>query len=132
MYKAGSKGALCEGLLQPRSLSSGTTHNVVYVTRSALCLRIDGRYAYVTVGPVDAELLGGALIQIGCQRAIELDINGTWPTFVSFHPGPAGRETAGLPRPPHGGQRHPLPHRLVKGVLCRVRCGTLGGHCHYR
>jgi hypothetical protein len=37
--------------------------------------------------------LGDALTAIGCQRAIELDINGTWPTFVSFHVGGAGQET---------------------------------------
>lgn len=43
------------------------------------------------VRPVDATLLGDALVALGCTRAIELDINGTWPTFFAFHAGPAGR-----------------------------------------
>jgi len=80
-------------------------HNVIFVTRSALCLRSDGRYAYVTVGPVDAPLLGDALVALGCKRAIELDINGTWPTFFSFHPAPGGHITAEFLDKRMGGSR---------------------------
>jgi len=80
-------------------------HNVIFVTRSALCLRTDGRYAYVAVGPVDATLLGDALVALGCTRAIELDINGTWPTFFSFHPGPGGKVSASFLDTRMGGSR---------------------------
>ncbi len=58
--------------------------NAVYVIRSAVCSVADGRLAYVYVGPVDAAQLATALINVGCQRAIELDINGHWPIFTTF------------------------------------------------
>ena len=78
---------MSQALLKPGTNWGRNYHNVIYVTRSAFCMRTDGRYAYVTVGPVDAPLLGDALVQIGCQRAIELDINGT----IKMTP-PAGEE----------------------------------------
>ena len=82
-----------QAMLKPGTNWGRNYHNVIYVTRSAVCLRGDGHYAYVTVGPVDARMLGDALVVIGCLRAIELDINGTWPTFVSFHQGARGQQT---------------------------------------
>jgi hypothetical protein len=87
-------GGVSRARLEPGTNWGRNFHNVIYVTRSAVCLRNDGRYAYVTVGPVDAPLLGDALVAIGCMRAIELDINGTWPTFISFRSGPAQPLTA--------------------------------------
>lgn len=83
-------GGVSQALLKPGTNWGRDYHNVIYVTRSAVCLRSDGRYAFVAIGPVDAPMLGDALVTLGCQRAIELDINGTWPTFFSFHTGPDG------------------------------------------
>ncbi len=58
----------------------------VYVPRSAVCAMPDGRLAYVIVGDVDAFQLADSLINIGCSKAIQLDINGTWPAFFTFGP----------------------------------------------
>jgi len=98
-------GGASQVLLKPGTNWGKNYHDVIFVTRSALCLRADGRYAYVTVGPVDAPLLGDDLVALGCQRAIELDINGTWPTFFSFHAGPGGHETADFLDNRMGGSR---------------------------
>jgi Phosphodiester glycosidase len=59
-------------------------HNKIYVTRSAVCLVADGHLVYATVGPVDAPMMADALVDIGCVRAMQLDINGQWPTFVTY------------------------------------------------
>ena len=66
---------------------------VVRDLRSALCLRRDGRLMYAVVGPVDIDGLATALVTAGCERAMELDINGSWPQFVTIDrsgPTPAG------------------------------------------
>lgn len=57
---------------------------VVRDLRSALCLRRDGRLMYAVVGPVDIDGLAAALVAAGCERAMELDINGSWPQFVTI------------------------------------------------
>ena len=59
-------------------------HNKIYVTRSAVCLDADGHLLYATVGPVDAPMMADALVELGCVRAMQLDINGQWPTFVTY------------------------------------------------
>jgi hypothetical protein len=58
--------------------------NAVYVPRSAVCELADGRLAYVLVGPVEATQLAQSLINLGCRKAIQLDINGHWPVFFTF------------------------------------------------
>ena len=58
--------------------------DVIYVLRSSVCQLADGRIMYGAVGKVDAKLLAAALAAVGCQRAMQLDINGTWPTFFTF------------------------------------------------
>ncbi len=66
-------------------------------TRSALCQRADGRLMYATVGGVDIYGLTRALLAVGCQRAMELDINGRWPQFVTFtQPGSPTRDPIAL------------------------------------
>jgi hypothetical protein len=57
---------------------------VVLDLRSALCLRTDGLMMYAVVGNVDIDGLAAALIGANCKRAMELDINGHWPQFVTF------------------------------------------------
>ena len=58
--------------------------DVIYVLRSSVCQLADGRIMYGAVGKVDAHLLAASLASLGCQRAMQLDINGTWPTFFTF------------------------------------------------
>ncbi|MEI6495588.1 MAG: phosphodiester glycosidase family protein [Actinomycetota bacterium] len=58
--------------------------NKLYVPRSAACVRTDGRITYALVSPVNATQLAQALINIGCVKAIQLDIDGTWPVFFTF------------------------------------------------
>ncbi|MFM2077792.1 MAG: hypothetical protein RJA49_1682 [Actinomycetota bacterium] len=61
--------------------------NKVYVKRSAVCAMSDGRLAYVLADPVDASQLADALVALGCTTAMQLDINGQWPSFVTYgHP----------------------------------------------
>ena len=52
--------------------------------RSAVCTRADGTMMYVAVGKVDINDLATVLVGAGCQEAMQLDINGTWPQFVTF------------------------------------------------
>lgn len=56
----------------------------VYVNRSAVCELADGRLAYLMVGKVDAAQMAQSLINVGCLKAVQLDINGTWPNFFTF------------------------------------------------
>ncbi len=64
--------------------------NRVYVPRSAACVMNDGRMAYLLVGKVNATQLATSLINIGCVKAMQLDINGTWPVFFTFGPDASG------------------------------------------
>ena len=56
----------------------------VYVNRSALCELPDGRLAYAMVQTVDAEQLAQALINIGCVKAMQLDVNENWVSFFTY------------------------------------------------
>jgi hypothetical protein len=58
--------------------------NVLFVLRSSICQLADGRLMYGAVGKVDAKTLAQSLVNMGCQRAMQMDINGTWPTFHTF------------------------------------------------
>jgi hypothetical protein len=57
---------------------------VLFVLRSSICQLADGRLMYGAVGKVDAKTLAQSLVNMGCQRAMQMDINGTWPTFHTF------------------------------------------------
>ena len=59
-------------------------HNVTFTYRSAVCSLADGRLMYVAVGKVDIELLGKALVSMGCITGMQLDINGNWPSFATY------------------------------------------------
>jgi hypothetical protein len=61
-----------------------------YVNRSAVCELADGRLAYAMIGRVSAPQMAQSLIAVGCVKAVELDINGTWPTFFVFWHNPDG------------------------------------------
>ncbi|MEI7547812.1 MAG: phosphodiester glycosidase family protein, partial [Actinomycetota bacterium] len=83
----------------------------VYVARSAVCLMHDGRLAYAMVAEVDATQLAQSLINMGCKSAIQLDINGSWPSFHSFQPSTDGA---------------PIPHLLDGRMKAPLRRGLEG------
>ena len=57
----------------------------VYNFRSAVCTRTDGMIMFVAVGKVNISMLADSLIVLGCNTAMELDINGTWPHFSGYY-----------------------------------------------
>lgn len=85
----------------------------VYVPRSAVCLMADGRLAYAMVSKVDATQLAQSLINLGCQSAIQLDINGSWPAFFSFD---IGLDGVPIPHVLDGRMTAP-PRRVLDGSL---------------
>jgi hypothetical protein len=40
---------------------------------------------FVAVGKVNISMLADSLIVLGCNTAMELDINGTWPHFSGYY-----------------------------------------------
>ncbi|MCU1399473.1 MAG: hypothetical protein JWN62_2582 [Acidimicrobiales bacterium] len=85
--------------------------NRVYVPRSAVCELPDGRIAYALVGRVDATQLAESLINIGCVKAMQMDINGTWPVFFTFGLGADGAITSHFLDQRMGGD----PNRYLNG-----------------
>lgn len=85
--------------------------NEMFVLRSSVCVLADGRLMYGAVGKVDAIMLSDVLVSMGCVRAMQLDINGTWPTFFTFAHGPDGQITPTLLDRRMGGDRA----RYLKG-----------------
>ena len=58
--------------------------NKVFNFRSAACRRTDGLMMFVAVGKVNIGMLADTLVVLGCETAMELDINGTWPFFATY------------------------------------------------
>ena len=61
--------------------------------RSAICRRADGLLMYVVTERVTIQGLARVLLAASCDFAMELDINGSWPQFVSFAPGQTAAPT---------------------------------------
>ena len=59
-------------------------HHVLSTFRSAICARDDGKLMYVVMGNVEIKPLAKELVALGCQTAMELDINGHWPQFAWY------------------------------------------------
>lgn len=59
-------------------------HQVTFTYRSAICRLPNGMLMYVAMGKVDIDLLAAGLVNMGCEMAMQLDINGNWPQFVTF------------------------------------------------
>ncbi len=59
-------------------------HQVTFTYRSAICRLANGTLMYVAMGKVDIDLLAEGLVNMGCQMAMQLDINGNWPQFATF------------------------------------------------
>lgn len=62
----------------------------MYVNRSAVCIMNDGRLAYVMAGKIDGPQFAEVLLNVGCDTAMQLDVNGAWPTFLLWEHAPDG------------------------------------------
>ncbi len=56
----------------------------VVVFRSALCSLDDGMLMYVAAGDVGIGDFARILVDAGCQKAVQLDVNGTWPQIAVY------------------------------------------------
>jgi hypothetical protein len=59
----------------------------LFIMRSSICERRDGKLMYAIVGKADATQLADVLVRAGCERAMELDVNSAWPKFMSYSGG---------------------------------------------
>lgn len=57
---------------------------IVVVFRSALCSLDDGRLMYAVAGDVGIADFARILVDAGCARAVQLDVNGTWPQIAVY------------------------------------------------
>jgi len=68
-------------------------HDKVFTIRSGACIREDGKLMHVSVGDADIHLLADTLVYVGCETAMQLDITGQFPQFVTYSaPGKADRD----------------------------------------
>ena len=61
-----------------------TLGNAYYVWRSGIGVRADGTLVYAAGNSLSAVTLSGLLARAGCVRAMELDINPEWTSFVLY------------------------------------------------
>ena len=66
------------------SLWGDTLGNAIRVWRSGVGVDRRGNVVYVAADYQTAASLAGALIHAGAVRAIELDINAEWPSFITY------------------------------------------------
>ncbi len=66
--------------------------------RSGLGITADGALVYANGPGLDPLQLARLLVRAGAVRAMQLDINPSWPVFVTYHPGAA----RGLAAPSNG------------------------------
>jgi hypothetical protein len=66
------------------SLWGSTLGNAVRVWRSGAGIDARGNLVYVAADYQTAQSLASALIRVGAVRAIELDINAEWPSFIAY------------------------------------------------
>ena len=59
----------------------------LYILRSAVCERYDGRLLFAIVGKTDAVLLAKTLKNAGCKNAMQLDVNEAYPRGYYFNNG---------------------------------------------
>lgn len=93
-------GALVPGLDSNAGNRWGATlGNRLYVWRSGIGVTRDGALVYVAGPVLSVATLADTLRRAGAVRAMELDINREWTTFISYRPAPgtpAGVEPAKL------------------------------------
>ena len=72
-----------------------TLGGAYYIFRSGVGVTKNGDLVYVSGDALSAQTLAGLLQRAGCVRAMELDINPAWVSFMSYHAG----LTPGQPTP---------------------------------
>jgi len=61
------------------------------VARTAICVNREGQVLFMEAPDQTANSLAHIAVHVGCLRAMELDINNTWPAFITYRrPGGAG------------------------------------------
>jgi hypothetical protein len=59
----------------------------LWILRSAVCERTDGKLLYAIVGKTDAMVLAKTLRNAGCKNAMQLDVNASYPRGYWFDAG---------------------------------------------
>lgn len=86
-----------------------TVGNAVRVWRSGLGVDASGNLIYVAAPGQTAASLAGALIRAGAVRAMQLDINTYWPSFITYRrPGAIGAVKL-VPNPDQTAARYLTP-----------------------
>ncbi len=111
--------------LNATSQWGATLGNRVRVWRSALGVDVHGNLIYLAAPGQTAPSLADAMIRAGTVRAMELDINATWPSFTTYglsgSPGP----TKLVPNNQEPANRYLVPDdRDFFAVYPRVLSGT--------
>lgn len=74
------------------SIQWGTSDKgALFILRSAACIRTDGKLMYSIIGAADAKILAHALIAAGCETAMQLDVNASYPRAYHFNDGTPSR-----------------------------------------
>ena len=114
MYARQNLQLIVEGGQQNPSLNDGpqwgaTLGNAVQVWRSALGVDAHGNLIYAAADYQTVGSLAAIMIHAGAVRAMELDINAFWPSFITYT-GPNGAGAANLlPGMAHSPERYLTP-----------------------
>jgi len=86
-----------------------TVGNAIRVWRSAIGVDRYGNLLYIVANDQTVGALAAAMIHVGAVRAMELDINSYWPSFITYrHPGALGAANL-LPDMSRSTQRYLTP-----------------------
>jgi hypothetical protein len=86
-----------------------TVGNAAYVWRSAVGVRPDGSLVYVAGNALSVASLGRIILAAGAVRAMELDINRDWTSFMTYAHPPGGAVSPRLLT----SDEHPNPYRYL-------------------
>ena len=96
-----------------------TLGNAIMVWRSAVGVDRHGNLIYAAANDQTVGSLAAIMIRAGAVRAMELDINTYWTSFITYRYPGAGRP--GEPARRHGPLPDPVPDARRPGLLRRVR-----------
>ena len=86
-----------------------TLGSAIRVWRTALGVDARGNLIYMAAPGQTAPSLAAAMIHAGAVRAVELDINSFWPTFITYAASGAHGASALVPNRSHGADRYLTP-----------------------
>ena len=82
--------AVSNGILSPELANGywgGGKNGELYVLRSGICERNDGRLLFIIIGDANATMTATAMRDAGCRNAMFLDLNETYPRGYVFTDG---------------------------------------------